>query len=469
MPKHSLAAVAVLLLAGACGTRVDVPAPAAGAASRPLAEPEASVVHLPLTLALDSLIPDVEDAVPRGERREDEWHPLGDFPVVGTLYVKEMWERDPLRLHLSGDQLDVATRVRYRARVAERVCVPVAGCSWVPLAACGHDGPMPSLEVGLRTTVAWRPDWSVVPRTTARPVEAGVRCRLTRARVDVTDRVRDLVQKKLDEAAPRLDDEIREEVALRRRVEEVWATLNDPIDADDGVFLLLRPESVALAAPSARGMKLSTVVSLTLRPKVVIGDRPAAGTAALPDFGAAVPGRGFRISLTAELPYDAATRLVQDAVVGKELDVQGHTVRVRGVRLYGSGDRVVLGVKVSGDARGTVYFVGTPRYDAAGQVVTVPDLDFSVETRNVVGGAAGWLLHDLLRDRLREAARFPVGERLAELQEDVNEAMNRNLSRGVRLSGGIETVRPVGVQVTPRALAAVVEAGGSARIDIVIR
>jgi hypothetical protein len=126
-------------------------------------------------------------------------------------------------------------------------------------------------------------------------------------------------------------------------------------------------------------------------------------------------------------------------------------------------------VKVGGDARGTLYFVGTPIYNPVAQTVVVPDLDFSVESRNVLGRSADWLLHDELRDRIRQAAHFAVGDRVTEIRGKVNTAMNRDLGKAVRLSGHVESLRPVGVVVTQTAIATLVEADGRAKVDITIR
>lgn len=467
--RISACAALALLLAAACGTRVDVPAPDADTATTALPATRASVVHLPVTLELASIVRKVETLVPAGQSNEDEWHPLGRFPVVGTLYVKEMWERGPLELTLSGDRIEVATQVRYRARVAERACAPVVGCRWIPLAGCGHDGPMPTLRVGLVTTVQWRPDWSVVPHTRPRPVSAGVRCRLTEAKVDVTERVQEVVQKALNGVSPKVDDELREAVALRSRVEEVWGELQEPIRADSGVYLVLAPESVAVAAPTARGTRLATLVSVTLHPRVEIGDRPQVSPRPLPDFGRVAPGEGFRIALVAELPYETVNEALAKELVGKSFTVRDRTFSVRGARVYASSGRLAMAVRVGGDARGTIYLTGTPTYDTAAQVVSVPDLDFSVETKNVLGRAAEWLLYDRLIEQARAAARFPVGDRVAGLQRDVTTAMNRDLSRGVRLTGSVDALRPVGVVVTPRSLVAVVEGDGRAQIDVTVR
>jgi hypothetical protein len=463
-------ALPILLLAAACGTKVDVPAPSAATTSLPLPEPAPSVVSIPISLTIDSVARKVERLVPKGQSREGDWHELGKFPVVGTVYVREKWERDPLRLSISGDRAEVNAHVRYRARIAERACLPLVGCRWVVLASCGHDGPMATLDVGLRTTVAWRNDWSVIPRTRPRPVRAGVRCRLTRANIDVTERVQEEVQKQLNRVAPQVDAEMRKAVALRSRVEDAWNEVQKPIRADDSVYVLLRPDSIAVAPPTASGARVTTVVTVRVRPQVVIGPRPNVEPLPLPNYSSRKPGTNrFRIVMTAELPYTLANELLSKAVVGQKLTFRDHTVTVKRAWMYGSGEGVVVGVRVAGDARGTLYFVGHPVYNAATREMSVPDLDFSVETRNVAGNAAGWLLHERLRDELRAAARFAVGDRIEKVRTDVDKALDRDLSRAVRLSGGVDAVRPMGVVVGPHSVGAVVEAEGHAQIAVTVR
>jgi hypothetical protein len=454
------------LLAGCRRDNVRIPPPEQGAAERPVPPPPASVVNLPVTISLASVAARVESKVPRGQNREDEWAPIGKFPVVGTLYVKEMWERDPLSLRIDGDRLDVSAHVRYRARIAAHPCVPLAGCRWVQLGSCGVDGPMPTVDVSLRTTLALRDDWTIAPRTRPRDVRTGVPCKLTEAKVDVTERVRGLVQGLLDRAAPQVDEKIREAAALRRRMEDVWSDVQQPIRASGDVYLLIQPESLSATPPRGQGTTLSTNVSVVVRPRVVVGDKPQIEETLLPPNAAVTPGRGFEVRLVAEIPFTEVDSILEKKLVGRAFDARGHQVTVIGARLYGSGGRVVLQLRVKGDARGTIYLVGTPRFDPATQVISVPDLDFSVETKDLLPAVADWLLYDQLRDQLRGAAHFELAGRIAKIRGDVDQAINRNLGRTVRMSGGVDEVRPVGVFVFSRALAAVVDAEGHAQIHV---
>ncbi|HKP76399.1 MAG TPA: DUF4403 family protein, partial [Longimicrobiaceae bacterium] len=427
-------------------------------------EPQPSTVTLPITVSLAHVAGDVERKVPRGQD-EGDWRPLGSFPVVGTLYVKQAWERDPLRLRLDGDHVDLSAHVRYRAKVAAHPCV-LGRCRWVQLASCGQDGPMPTMDVGLRTALAVRSDWTVAPHTTPRQVRTGVRCRLTEAKVDVTERVAKAVQELIDRAAPDVDARLRAAVPLRHHVESVWRTVQQPINPSKGVYVLMQPEALAATAPRGTGTTLTTHVSVVVRPKVVVGDRPEVTLKPLPAMGAAQPGTGFRIQLVAELPFETMDSVVRAKLVGKHFDIRGHQVTVKRTRLYAAGPRVVLAATLTGDARGTLYFVGTPQFDPDSQAVSVPDLDFSVESRDVLPEVAEWLLYDQMRDQIRGAAHFAVGDRIAKIRGDVDRALDRQLARGVTSSGGVDRITPLGVFVFSRSVAAVVDAEGHAEIRI---
>ena len=449
-----------------CRDSMRIPAPDERGAQRTVPEPQASTVTLPITVSLASVAAQVERKVPHGQNNEAEWHPLGSFPVVGTLYVKEMWERDPLSLKLDGDHLDLSAHVRYRARVAARACV-LGSCRWVQLASCGHDGRMPSLDVGLRTKVGVRPDWTVASHTTPRRVRPGFRCKLTKANVDVTDRVQKMVQDLLDKNVSEVDTRIRDAANLRHRVESVWRTVQEPIKASKGVYVLMQPEALSATPPLGSGTTLTTTVSVVVRPKMVIGDRPTVTPKPLPPSGGTAPdSSGFRIQMVAELPFTVMDSIIRTKLVGRSFDIEGHKITVRGARVYGAGTKLVLAATVAGDARGTLYFVGTPVFDPDSQVVSVPDLDFSVESRNVLPEVAEWLLYDQLRDQMRAAARFAVGDRIQSIRRDVDAALDRDLARGVRSTGRVDHISPLGVFVFSKSIAAVVEAKGNAQIRI---
>jgi hypothetical protein len=206
-----------------------------------------------------------------------------------------------------------------------------------------------------------------------------------------------------------------------------------------------------------------------LRPRVVIGPRPETDSLALPPLLPGERAPGFRVAFSAEVDYVTAAKLVEGEVAGKVLEMPaGRALRIRHVRLYGNGTQLVVRVDFTGDARGTLYLQGTPVYDSVRRGIVVPDLDFTVESRHMLAGPADWLLHDQLRDRMREAAHFPVGERMDRLHGEVNEALHRPLGRTARLTARIDAWRPTGIVITRTGIATLGEANGEARVSVTL-
>jgi len=92
-----------------------------------------------------------------------------------------------------------------------------------------------------------------------------------------------------------------------------------------------------------------------------------------------------------------------------------------------------------------------------------------VESKELLPRVAEWLMGDQLRDELRGAAHFELADRIASIRGDVDQALNRNLGRSVRMSGGVDALRPLGVFVFSRSLAAVVAADGHVQIHVDVR
>lgn len=97
-------------------------------------------------------------------------------------------------------------------------------------------------------------------------------------------------------------------------------------------------------------------------------------------------------------------------------------VRPTAVDAQGFGAQVVAAVAVTGripgwgrfskTLRGTVYLVGTRTYDATMGIISFPDLDFTIETRQALVKLVDFLDHDSWRDQLRGQLRLGVRDLL---------------------------------------------------------
>jgi hypothetical protein len=121
---------------------------------------------------------------------------------------------------------------------------------------------------------------------------------------------------------------------------------------------------------------------------------------------------------------------------------------------------------VAGSADGTLRLVGRPAFDPTVGELRVPDLDFDVASDNVVVRGLDWLKHDELRDTLRARARWPAAALVEQARAKLEQALNRDLTRGVRLVATVPAARVLDVRARREGIVLRAEAAGTAALRV---
>jgi len=317
----------------------------------------------------------------------------------------------------------------------------------------------------VQSTATLTPNWNLrtrsrVVRLAAYSDSARDRCRLTFLRLDVTDRILDGTRLVLDQKLALFDDAVAR-WPIRPRFEKIWRDLQKPLWLADSVYLAFYPTAAELGSVGARGGTAYANLRLLAAPRVSTGPKPRIDPLTLPPLRRTLQGgHGARVLIDASFTYPVATAMLRRALVGMRLEGEGHRIRIRDVHIAGIGaGQVALGVRISGDVRGRVFFTGTPTFDRATHQITVPDLDYDVGTARVLVAGYEWLNDVQLRDVLRERARLPDSSVIRRLATLAERGINRRLpARGTQLSGriaqaGVIAVRATRVDLRVRAMA----------------
>ncbi len=404
--------------------------------------------------------------VPKEFRASKEWTKVATNPVgdIGIRY--EIW-RDPLRLSVSGNRLDIAGRVNYWFIFGQNIPRPfVGGSTWKDLASCGRGEPPREAALGMTTTVVWDDDWYLSSTTRVAPLSFTNRCKVTFLQIDVTDRVSQAFSEGLTKGGQTLDAQIRNSSNIQPMAAQAWRQLQEPVELDSGVWLMLDPRAAYASAPNGIGSSVSATVGISAMPRVVLGSKPQATATALPKLQVRPPGKGFHLTVDSELPFAEANRLIARSLVSTSHDLAGHTITIVAANLYGAGGQAVLRLDLAGDITGTIYLVGTPTYDPASQTIFVQNLDYSLETKHAIANAADWLNHSNFRQTIAKQARWPVGNEIGDARRRISAALNRQLSPGARLVGSVTGIRPTGVYTTNSGFIARVVLDGEAEVRV---
>jgi hypothetical protein len=176
---------------------------------------------------------------------------------------------------------------------------------------------------------------------------------------------------------------------------------------------------------------------------------------------------GFHIAMDGFVDYLTASRTLGSVLAGRTVVEGKRSVMVQRVAVTPAPKgQLALTVTFTGDARGTLRFVGTPVYDPRGGMLAVPDLDYDLEVDNQLMKTYSWLRSDKLRATFRERARFPAAPALARGRELLLDGLNRKLGDAVTLTATVDSVAVRGLYVTRDGLVVRAEATGRAAMTV---
>jgi hypothetical protein len=420
----------------------------------------------------------------------------------------EVWRQKPLSVSLSGNTLSASMHAYYwMIGVFEPLGIPIFG-------ECGAQGPGPEygdeitreVIVSVDSRIKWHPEWRLTSETTVRPFNNLNRCIVTRLNKDITDHFNKAGERFLKQGAAKFDQRLGELSDAKARAADMWAKLQEPIGLADRTWLLVQPTVVGagdINVTYGPPQVAQTAFSLTAQPRIIVGDQPPAGSSPLPPLEPIAPGPdGFHINTDVDVSFEEANRIIQDprtGVIGATFQSGRRELKIEGARLYGSGTKIALELKVSGRAirskepkvvdvvtavekafkvvryliekkfyklKGTVYFTGTPDYRIDQREIVFPDLEYDIQTRNVILKLANWILKTRLTEQLRTNVKFPLGEKLDAFKQNASAAINRPLGSHAALTGQVDSLTIQRIFIAPNAIKGRVAADGVAALSV---
>ncbi len=464
MKRLALTVVMIALAACDRGTTLDVPPPdiADDEAEGPAVPLTPSYISSPVVFDLRPMLAELEAAVPH---RMGSIEKSRRIKVMGTPSVSVAPElrRGPFEFSFAGDEVTVATTIRYRAR------------AWASIfnVSCGMGDTLPRMRVKLATRYGLTSDWHLSTRSRVvqlEPVTEHERdqCEISALKINVAPKVASAAHGAIGDALGKLDRKMGR-VSVRKPVEKLWYEIQKPISLlKRTLWLVINPREIALGPLAANDSTLVARLDLLAAPEILSGQRPVVDSIPLPNLGKSSATRDTAdVRMEGLLTWEAADSILSKQLVGQSIGDGWKKVRIDSLAVRSAGrGRILIHVSISGAARGTLYVVGTPKYDPATDIISIPDLAFDVGSAGYLGKAAVWLVNGRFLDDVRAKANIRASRLMDELVTVVNKEVNRSLTDGVNLRGELSGAKVLDVRATRAGLLA--RANGAGRLWIEI-
>jgi Domain of unknown function (DUF4403) len=422
-----------------------------------------SVVSLPIELSLVDVAKQLNTQV-QGLIYEDNSYTDDNNDDFKT----KVWKRAPIKVEIRDSLLYYTIPLKIWAEKGYRFNI-------LGQTIAGYKDTEFAIDLKFMTSFGIKPDWTVQTNTASNGFDWVTKpsIRVSGFDIPITGIVSKKISENLGTLAKSIDDNIKQNFNIKPYILQAWNLLREPrlLSEEYQTWLLINPTDILMTPFVLNNNSIKATIAIRGNTQTLTGSKPSITSANnIPPLSIVkeVP-HGFEIGLVASLPYTAATQLAATKFVNQTFEAKEgkYKVTVTSIDIYGQNEKLIIKAGLSGDVNGVIYLKGIPTYDPQTRLLTLKNLDYDLDTKNILIKGASWLLQSKFAKQMEEQFAFPLGNQMTETQKAIQQQLtNRVLTKGVTLNGHLNSLQPDQVYLTPEGAVAVIVAKGDLQIRI---
>lgn len=381
-------------------------------------------------------------------------YPDGWVQADCATRFKYHFRRSPLRMSMQGNTMDLSFTGLYQIVGSTRLCSGTTVLSpWSPACKCGFDEPERRVDIGFKSKFALLPNYllqTVITRT--EPV-AKDKCEVCFWGQDVTKDVIEGLTTELETSRKVMQDSFGL-YNLRPYMQQAWNMLSETYNIPGIGYFSLHPKKLRMQNITAKNDLLNINIGISATP-VVTFQKEVGRISPVPNLAPSANPGGFSIYLEAALQYDSLSRVVNGYMAGKKFDLSeglfAKHIIVKEVTVASNNEgRMLIKVDFTGSFNGTAFFTGNPVYNAATKTIEVRDLDYDLQTKNVLLKTAKWLFSGKIESELKKNTAINLTSYFETAQKSLNAYLNKEWTKGIKGVGTIKELKVISVQPLPQ-------------------
>ena len=280
-----------------------------------------------------------------------------------------------------------------------------------------------------------------------------------------------LMQANEDDINKKIDKALQSSFDLKSNLSQIWNKIQIPIKLSDQypLWAKITPLEISMVPIQGSVDILHHSVGIKATSELFYGDEPAYHlNLDIPDLK--ITSRldnDFRISLASDVPFPSINEIAKQQLVGYQYTQGKNRVEVKNIYIFGSGDKLVVALDITGTVKGTIYLSGKPYYDKEASSLRIKDLDFDIRTKNVLIRSASWILHQSLLQTLGKKLSFSIDDQLKSAQNQLQSFLDGNKKvQYFGISGTIDKPEIGDIFITQESVKAVIIFTGRIKISL---
>ncbi len=415
-------------------------------------EAKQSYLSAPLVIPMDELAEKINEKIAGVIYKDDSYE--GDKLKVTVTKVS------PFLLSMDGNRLYHSVTLNIKASYKAKVV--------------GEKKTDMTAKLHFVSKVALDEQWHLLTKTKSKKIEwiKKPKVKLGFLKISLGGLVDRVIRKKQPELEQKIDEAIYKHVDLKKIVRKIWENLQKPITINkkvENIALKVDPRTLEVGKISGTPEYLKIDLGMSLYLKTWIGEasqnfpsRP------LPPLTLNKRlKKDFDLSLFSLLSYERVNEVLSKQLVGESLEPEGYKVEIKDAEIYPSDTNLVVALTIKGDAEGTFYLRGVPKYHPQDTSLRIANFDFDLDTEEMLLSSANWLLGDTFKAEIQELLHLPLHDKLQDIPELIRRGIaNSKVSQKVDFSLQEMQVIPQDLILSKEGLEIMVNAKGKVAVRL---
>jgi hypothetical protein len=400
-----------------------------------------SEIDIPIKIAGQPFLAEADSVFPK-EFASPGW-PAYLQPSCDFRY-RYRFVRSPFTVRCTNNHISVGMQCSYQVAGGHSLCAggrPVS--PWIS-GYCGFDNePMRRVDLSFTTQFFVQPDYHLQTTSGVEQVKALDKCTMSIFSMDMTQQIMDSIRSSINGLCKQLDASAAglNTAGYLRQTAKTWQ--KTPLGPYG--WLVINPLAVRVGALNYIRDTFSLSLGISCRPELS-SDKTPAKQVLLPPLNSGASRSGITLYLPANYEYSFLTKLFNDSLQGRSFQYNGRQVIIKEVAVKGIGHhQLELRIDFAGSHEGRIFLRGTPVVDTAKQALSVPDISYSIESREVLVKMAGAILRGKIRRTVQGNSYLDLATLLKTNMPTINAQLNRMVMSHLYTTGQIKELRLIGL------------------------